>query len=153
MIVSLEKQLERDDIDHEQRKHLTSSLNAAVRSRTFRLGPKNFSTCKISVSPHDQVKEKQKMSCGIRQIPVVSSDAITGHKLQGLTKDNIIVYSWNKLTEWIYVVLSRVKTMDGLYLVRPLKLNDITLPSKSYLDFLRRMKDMQNTELQRFRDS
>ena len=70
------------------------------------MGPKNFSTCNISVSPHDQVREKQKMTCGIKQIPVVSSDAITGHKLQGLTKDNIIVYSWNKLSEWIYVVLS-----------------------------------------------
>ena len=32
------------------------------------------------------------MACGITQVPVILSDAITGHKLQGLTKDNVIVY-------------------------------------------------------------
>ena len=85
------------------------------------------------------------------QIPVNSSDAITGHKLQGLTKDNLIVYSWNKLTEWIYVVLSRVKTLNGLYLIRRLKLSDIKLPSRDYLAFLQRMKDLQSVDLQRFK--
>ena len=93
------------------------------------------------------------MACGITQILVISSDAITGHKLQGLTKDNLIVYSWNKITEWIYVVLSRVKTLEGLFLVRPLKLTDIKPPSKEYLSFLQRMKDMQTTELERFRNT
>ena len=107
----------------------------------------------VRVSPHDQVKHKQKMACGITQIPVISSDAITGHKLQDLTKDNLIVYSWNKITEWIYVVLSRVKTLEGLFLVRPLKLTDIKPPSKEYLSFLQRMKDMQTTELKRFRNT
>ena len=115
--------------------------------------PKRFTTCKLRVSPHDQVEEKQKMTCGITQIPVVSSDAITGHKLQGLTKDNIIVYSWNKVTEWMYVVLSRVRTLNGLYLVRHLKLSDIVPPSRQYLSFIQRMKNMQTAELERFRDS
>ena len=129
-----------------------ASLHAAIQRRTFRVLPKTFSKVYVKVSPHDQVKEKQKMACGITQIPIISSDAITGHKLQGLTKDNIIVYSWNKVTEWIYVVLSRVKTLDGLYLVRHLKLNDIKPPSRDYLAFLQRMKNMQSTELERFRE-
>ena len=94
------------------------------------------------------------MACGITQILVISSDVITGHKLQGLTKDNLIVYSWNKITEcWMHVVLSRVKTLEGLFLVRPLKLTDIKPPSKEYLSFLQRMKDMQTTELERFRNT
>ena len=91
------------------------------------------------------------MACGITQVPVILSNAITGHELQGLTKDNVIVYSWNKLTEWIYVVLSPVKTLEGLFLVQTLKLADIKPPSREYLAFLRRMKDMQTAELERFR--
>ena len=36
-------------------------------------------------------------------------------------KDQVIVSSWNYSTKnWIYVVLSRVRTMSGLYLCHPL---------------------------------
>ena len=85
------------------------------------------------------------------QIPVNASDAITGHNLQGLTKDQLRVYNWNTSTEWIYVVLSRVCTLKGLYLVRSLKLSDVRPPSQDYLSFLSRLKDIQETELSRFR--
>ena len=83
------------------------------------------------------------------QIPINASDAITGHKLQGLTKDHIIVYSWNKSTSWIYVVLSRVRKLSGLYLVRGLKLSDIKPPSRDYLLFMQRMEKIQDSELAR----
>ena len=92
------------------------------------------------------------MKCRVFQFPVNSSDAITGHKLQGLTKDNLIVYSWNKSTGWIYVVLSRVRTLSGLYLVRRLKLSDIKPPSKHYLEFMQRMRVMEQRELDRVGD-
>ena len=39
----------------------------------------------MNVAPDDFVSEKQTMKCKITQIPVNSSDAITGHKLQRLT--------------------------------------------------------------------
>ena len=137
--------------DDPKRSQLVVMLKRATKSRTFRLASKKFTNCTVRVSPHDQVGVKQEMKCNITQIPVNSSDAITGHKLQGLTKDNLIVYSWNKLTEWIYVVLSRVKTLNGLYLIRRLKLSDIKLPSRDYLAFLQRMKDMQSVDLRRFK--
>ena len=55
--------------------------------------------------------------------PVNSNIATTGHKLQGQTKMHVIVTSWNYgFKNWIYVVLSRVKTLKGLLLVN--KLND-----------------------------
>ena len=80
--------------------------------------------------------------------------AVTHPTRRSSTKDNLIVYSWNKITEcWMHVVLSRVKTLEGLFLVRPLKLTDIKPPSKEYLSFLQRMKDMQTTELERFRNT
>ena len=149
-ILVLENELNRLSNDDPKKSHLDKMLKRAVQSKTFRLAPKKFTNCTARVSPHDQVGVKQEMKCNMTQIPVNSSDAITGHKLQGLTKDNLIVYSWNKLTEWIYVVLSRVKTLNGLYLVRRLKLSDIKLPSREYLFFLGRMKDMQSGDLKRF---
>ena len=55
------------------------------------------------------------------QFPVNSNIATTGHKLQGMTKDNLIVQSWNYSFEnWVYVVLSRVQTLSGLYLCQKL---------------------------------
>ena len=55
------------------------------------------------------------------QFPVNSNIATTGHKLQGMTKDSLIVHAWNyTFTNWIYVVLSRVRTLDGLYLCEKL---------------------------------
>ena len=87
------------------------------------------------------------------QSSVNASDAITGHKFQGLTKDNLIVYSWtwNKSTNWIYVVLFHISTLSGLYLYISLKLRDTKPPSQDYLAFLERMKKLQEHDLERFR--
>ena len=124
-------------------------LKTEQQRKTFKLKPQNFQ-CKINVSPNDLTLEKQQMKCKLLQLPVNASDAITGHKLQGLTKDRLIVYSWNKSTNWIYVVLSRVRTLSGLYLVQSLTLKYIKPPSQDYLAFLGRMKDLQQHELDRF---
>jgi len=57
--------------------------------------------------------------------------ATTGHKLQGMTKKYLIVASLNYSTaNWIYVVLSRVTTLNGLFLLQPLKNNFNPQPSK-----------------------
>ena len=56
--------------------------------------------------------------------PVNNNLATTGHKLQGMTKKFLIVSSINYSTvNWIYVVLSRVTSLDGLLLMQPLKPN------------------------------
>ena len=45
----------------------------------------------------------------------VKNIATTGHQLQGMSKDQLIVSSWNYSSKnWIYVVLSRVRTLSGL---------------------------------------
>ncbi|EJK59561.1 hypothetical protein THAOC_20196, partial [Thalassiosira oceanica] len=80
-------------------------------------------------------------------IPVNSSDAITGHKLQGLTKDSLVMYEWDSDTCWIYDVLSRVITLKGLYLIRPISKSDIKAASKEYLEFMERMETLANLEL------
>ena len=57
--------------------------------------------------PNDFVSKKETMKCKINQIPVNSSDAITGHKLQGLAKDQLIVK----------VLMKQVYNVDICYLM------------------------------------
>ena len=48
---------------------------------------------------------------------VNSNIATTGHKLQGQTKKVLVVGSWYySCPNWVYVVLSRVTTLSGLYI-------------------------------------
>ena len=73
----------------------------------------------LHVNPkHD--REPVKMQAN--QLPILINNATTGHKLQGSGVDCIFVHAWNYTTNWPYVVLSRVKTLDGLYLREPLNL-------------------------------
>ena len=55
------------------------------------------------------------------QFPVISNSATTTHKLQGCTVKNIFVAEWHYKKNWVYVVLSRVRTRDGLYFNNPLR--------------------------------
>jgi hypothetical protein len=79
----------------------------------------------------------------MNQIPANSNDATTGHKLQGMSKDVIIVSSWPTgglslmFKNWEYVVLSRVRTLSGLYLVEPINMDksfNSYFPLKSYME-------------------
>jgi hypothetical protein len=66
----------------------------------------------------------------MRQIPANTNDATTGHKLQVMSKDVIIVTSWpTGFKNWEYVVLSRACTLSGLYLVKPFNMNKSSKPS------------------------
>ena len=50
------------------------------------------------------------------QLPVISNQATTGHKLQGASINQLFVNNWNYTTNWPYVVLSRLRSSEGLYL-------------------------------------
>lgn len=56
------------------------------------------------------------------QLPFVINNATTGHKLQGASIDEIYVHVWNYRKNWPYVVLSRVRKMEGLFMRQPLQL-------------------------------
>ena len=55
-----------------------------------------------------------------QQLPILINNATTGHKLQGATIASLFVHCWRYEKNWPYVVLSRVKTLKGLYLRKPL---------------------------------
>ena len=57
----------------------------------------------------------------VKQIPAVQALAVTGHKVQGMSLDHIIVGSHSGTNlSWKYVACSRVRTLNGLVLLSPL---------------------------------
>jgi hypothetical protein len=80
----------------------------------------------------------------ITQFPILLDLATTGHKLQGMTKKHLIVSSFNYGTaNWIYVVLSRVTSIKGLYLLKPLKLDYNPKQSKLLLEELQMQQKLE----------
>jgi hypothetical protein len=85
----------------------------------------------------------------MKQIPANSNYVTTGYKLQGMSKDAIIVSSWPTgslvamFNNWEYVVLSCVRTLSGLYLIKPIDMDKSFQPSPeltSYMDKIRKFE-------------
>ena len=74
-------------------------------------------------------------------LPIISNISTTGHKLQGKTLDHLVVNSWGyKCTHWVYVVLSRVRTLKSLVLNVKL---DETRDYKAKVELVRWERDMK----------
>ena len=122
-------------------KEMETKLNNDLEGIRFKMTPENFST-KVSVKSHPRAPKKMEFACRMTQFPINLNDATTGHKLQGMSKDVLIITSWPKgglsalFKNWEYVVLSRVRTIDGLYLFEPIDLEKSFKPSKEYQRFL-----------------
>ena len=73
--------------------------------------------------------------------PINCNISTTGHKLQGKTLTNLVVNSWAyRMTHWVYVVLSRVTSLDALVL------NEKLDESRSYKPNSRVMKWERTTK-------
>ncbi len=98
-------------------------MSTELKDCRFKLEPELFST-KVSVKEFEGSKKKNPFQCRMKQIPANTNDASTGHKLQGMSKDVIIVTSWpTGFKNWEYVVLSHACILSGLYLVEPINMN------------------------------
>ena len=57
----------------------------------------------------------------ITQFSININHATTGHKLQGKSLDELFISSWSYTRNWPYVLLSRVRTLKGLFTRQKLK--------------------------------
>ncbi len=86
-------------------------LSPEMSNQKFKLEPEQYSP-KISVKPCSNSSKKVDFFCKMKQIPANSNDATMGHKLQGMSKDVIVVTSWPTgglaamFKNWEYFVLS-----------------------------------------------
>ena len=70
--------------------------------------------------------------------------ATTVHKLQGVSTDKLVIYSWNyKCANWIYVVLSRVKTLKGLVLCAKLNCESMCKEDEQLDRFEEKMRKIE----------
>ena len=66
------------------------------------------------------------MHVSANQLPLMSNAATTGHKLQGSSLDAAYVPDWNYSVNWPYAVISRVRSLRGLFIGKKLD------PTKDY---------------------
>ncbi len=86
----------------------------------------------------------------VEQFAANSNIVTTGHELQGISNDVLIVNSWNcSFSKWIYVVLSRACTLSGLYLCIPLDLNKPFRVPEKLIEFETRMKSREEAFLKK----
>jgi hypothetical protein len=65
----------------------------------------------------------------------------TGHKLQGKSVDSLVIVEWSQVKNWAYVVLSRVRSLEGLFLLKPIP-EDIDFdPKIEYLKMMVRLRE------------
>ena len=123
---------------------LSESLGLMIAKHRFTLSPQHYSTL-VRVKPHPMAPETE-IRCKMTQLPINVNDATTGHKLQGMSKDIVIITSWPKgglFKNWEYVVLSRVRTREGLYLFQPIDMDKSFLPSNELDHFFERARKKQ----------
>jgi hypothetical protein len=91
----------------------------------------------------------------MKQIQANSNDATTGHKLQGMSKDAIVVTSWPTgglaamFKNWEYVVLSCVCTLSGLYLVEPIDMYNLLKPSSELKKYIENARQKETNMLEK----
>ena len=86
--------------------------------------------------------ERFKTKICLRQFPIVLTvnNATTGHKLQGKSLKQLVVAEWSKMKNWAYVVLSRVQSLEGLFLMKPIP-NDFEFkPSEDYINMMKNLR-------------
>jgi hypothetical protein len=96
----------------------------AGSNRTFEVRTDHVA-CKIDLPIELVPGDKTRMivRATINRFPVLINHATTGHKLQGQTKSSLCISDWHYGSNWPYVVLSRVTSLKGLFLLKPLRLD------------------------------
>jgi len=91
-------------------------------NRTFKVKADNAS-CKIDfpIQLIPGEKTRKIVRATVNRFPVLVNHATTGHKLQGQTKESLFISDWHYGSNWPYIVLSRVTTLKGLFLLKPLR--------------------------------
>ena len=87
---------------------IDTQLSKLCRNRRFKSEPQNYWVV-VSMKPNNHATTKLQFICQMTQFPISLNDATTGHKLQGMSKDVIIITSWPKsglFRNWEYTVFS-----------------------------------------------
>ena len=124
--------------------------NSRIEPPLFRIEPKkvifNAKLPKPKIHQANLTTTTEVVKMRAVQLPLLINNATTGHKLQGSGVDKLFVHNWYYRTNWVYVILSRVQTLQGLYLRKPLKydLSKYAVP-REYTNMITDMNTLQPT--------
>lgn len=131
-----------------EQKRIRNDLIQMSKTRRFRIDPVHYSGASVHVKMHSMAERKEKIFCNITQFPVNLNDASTVHKLQGLSKDVLIITSWaNQWDNWEYTILSRVRTREGLFLLKDIDMEKSFAPPKMLQSYMKKIRDMEKKML------
>jgi hypothetical protein len=131
-------------VDIDQVHRLVMRWNDESRYRgTFEI--KSVTSCFKVQYPDDDdylgIGMKWAPSMRIEHFPMSVNFATTGHKLQGKSVDILVIAEWTSTHNWPYVVLSRVRTLDGLFLLEPMPDHLDFAPDPRYVSMMERLRE------------
>jgi hypothetical protein len=109
-------------------------------SGTFKVFPKE-GTFNVSY-PVKEFGRKMRVKAAFKvtHFPLVINHATTGHKLQGKSMDELVIAEWSSVQNWAYVVLSRVRTIEGLFLMSKIPPDIDFSPPEEYTEMMNRLR-------------
>ena len=108
---------------------------------TFKIKPKSaMFTVKFPIWDEYGKIKRLDQSLSITHFPLLLNYATTGHKLQGKSLDRLVIAEWDKTENWAYVVLSRVRTLAGLFLTEEIPLLINFEPSQMYKNMMAQLR-------------
>ena len=123
-----------DNTEYMEVEHWEGSFdknNNYIPPRSFRIYPE-VTKVDINMKMHGLKEKCVFKNYYVRQHGLLVNIATTGHKLQGMSKDNVIILSWfYGVKNWVYADLPRVRTLSGLYLFKPLDPKNIINRTKN----------------------
>jgi len=125
-----------------QVKDMLIRLIDMCKTRRFKLLSQRYSVV-VTMSPHNIATTNIKFGCSMTQFLINANDGTTGHKLQGMSKYYLIITSWPSgglFRNLEYTVLSRVRTLDGLFLFRPIGMEQSFEPSEELKAYFKHAK-------------
>jgi hypothetical protein len=127
--------------------------NGNERNDTFKVRADQL-TCKINypVTLIPGETTRRYVRALVNRFPVLTNHATTGHKLQGQTKDNILISAWHYGKNWPYVVLSRVRSLKGLFLRTELDPKHDFSHDPRLTDMMRKMRHKSPPEYEQPQD-
>ena len=134
------------EVAHVELKH----CNDCISPSTFSVEPQKYSFDAHILKPRalqEKGKEREYIAMKANQVPLLVNNATTGHKLQGSGVDMLFVHNWSYTKNWVYVMLSHVKTKTGLFCRRKLStdLKNYAVPPalQQMLDGIRSQAEVQ----------
>jgi hypothetical protein len=109
-----------NDVDHLVCQHANSDETFTVKGQQDTKVRARLSLQNILNLPMPSKNKPEFQLKSWSQFALLVNHACTGHKLQGQTKQCLFISSWSYTKNWPFILLSRGKSLSGLFLRHPL---------------------------------